>query len=65
MGLDLELQAAGTVKRLWGRRAMKSALFFSKLASVILNEREERAARESSPRAPFIVLFVRNEKNKD
>lgn len=44
---------------------MKSALFFSKLALVILNGREESDARKSRPRAPLTVLFVRNEKDKD
>lgn len=46
-----------TVKRLWGRKAMKSALFFSKLALVILNDREESDAREISSGAPFIALL--------
>lgn len=45
---------------------MKSALFFSKLALVILNDWEEETdGREISSGAALIVLFVRNGEDKD
>lgn len=44
---------------------MKSALFFSKLALVILKDWEETDGREISSGAPLTVLFVRNGEDKD